>query len=524
MAKSAAQIRRMQKRAQERGENYLAPEKKPSDESNSNNKNKNGTTLISEEDERKGKAAEKLQNELKRLEVNEEGLNSKDKRAAKRKAEAIALGEANGDTNSCGDNDKTHESSSKVSNTEELLNWYKDNEKRIASYLKNLKNKKRQNESESNKENMAKMDAYNKYKTTMSEIETNDDLNAKDRRSAKRKAEAIACEESRFESIIELTEWYETNPELTRLSKKRKKSVPKNPYILFIGQIPFTTTEDDIFKHFQKYIGKKEINKGTMTIRIPLDKEKNEKRKKSQETGKQEEVAPEIDDYGAEELYDYEDFQSEESKNKVICRGFAFAEFQDPELMYECLKLHHTNLNGRRINVSRAAGGGREARKEKHRQRRKEQDDYISSTVDKIVRDYIDRGELQEGELDEGAMLLCKRRSAAIVEAALCEYVEQRRDKDLENPSSFFTRIICDVTEEGEAGTQSYMKKKNDDSFSKSKFPSRNNKDSRSKSKFEKEGVDMSLSHGIQTGSSDMSKIFPSMSRGRGRGRGGIIT
>ena len=256
-------------------------------------------------------------------------------------------------------------------------------------------------------------------------------------------------------------------------------------------------------------------------------KQKNDKKIQQ----KEEEVPEQLDDYGAEELYDYEVHQSEEVKNQSYCRGFAFAEFKDPELMYECLKLHHTNLNGRRINVSRSAGGGKEARKEKHKQRRKEQDDYISSIVDKIIKDYIDRGELQEGELDDGVILLCKRRSAAIVEAALGEYIEQRKDKDLENPSSFFTRIICDVSEEGEAGTQSYVQKKkkqnNYDSFKKSNAQRNDEKDTNdfgNLSKFSKEGVDMSLSNDLESGANDMSKIFPSMSRGRGRGRGSILT
>ena len=514
MVKSAAQIRRMQKRAKERGESYVAPEKKPNE--NSCNTDKIGG--VSEEDERKANAAKKLQDELKRLELNEGGLNSKEKRTAKRKAEAIALEEANGVDD--------EEEKNKITNIEDLLKWYEGNQKRISSCLKK---QKRQIESENSKQNEARMDAFNKYQTTISEIETNEDLNAKDRRSAKRKAEAIACEESNFTSINELTEWHEANPELAHRSKKRKKSngdyngtSSKNPYILFIGQIPYTTTADDIYKHFQKYIGKKEITKETMSIRIPLDKEKNEKIKKASEENKQQEIAPEIDDYGAEELFDYEQSQSsEDANNKTMCRGFAFAEFKDPELMYECLKLHHTALNGRRINVSRGAGGGKEARKEKHKLRRKEQDEYISSTVDKIIKDYVDRGELQEGELDEGAVLLCKRRSAAIVEAALSEYIEQRRDRDLENPSSFFTRIICDVTEEGEAGTHSSIKKKMNDSFGKSRSTS--SKNDLGKSKFQKEGVDMSLSHNIESGTRDMSKIFPSMSRGRGRGRGGIV-
>jgi RNA recognition motif-containing protein len=239
---------------------------------------------------------------------------------------------------------------------------------------------------------------------------------------------------------------------------------------------------------------------------------------------------------GVEELSDYEEDQYDDGKAKTQCKGFAFAEFNDPELMYECLKLHHTDLNGRRINVIRSAGGGKEARKEKFKERAKEQDEYISATVDKIFKDYIDRGDLQEGELDNGAVLICKRRSAAIVEAALSEYIEQKADKDLENPSSFFMRIVCNVTEDGEAGTQSYIQKKKKQNEASDKTRSKKPRferggDSKPISKggsflggsslLAKAGVDMSLSE--KGGQKSMSSIFPSMSRGRGRGRGGYM-
>ena len=101
-------------------------------------------------------------------------------------------------------------------------------------------------------------------------------------------------------------------------------------------------------------------------------------------------------------------------------------------------------------NVIRSGGGGKAARIETHKQRKIEQDKFISSTVDKIIQDYISEGKLKEGELDNGAVLLCKRRSAATVEAALAEYIEQRGDGQFDNLSAFFTTVMCMlVTEEG---------------------------------------------------------------------------
>eukprot|EP00594_Rhizosolenia_setigera_P003678 CAMPEP_0178952404 /NCGR_PEP_ID=MMETSP0789-20121207/7800_1 /TAXON_ID=3005 /ORGANISM="Rhizosolenia setigera, Strain CCMP 1694" /LENGTH=133 /DNA_ID=CAMNT_0020633459 /DNA_START=1 /DNA_END=398 /DNA_ORIENTATION=- len=127
----------------------------------------------------------------------------------------------------------------------------------------------------------------------------------------------------------------------------------------------------------------------------------------------------------------------------------AFIETDTPELLYECLKLHHTTLDGRRINVERSSGGGKnESRREKINQYRKEQNDYISDTVDKIISEYKANGSIAEGELDEGVILLCKRHSASTIETALAQYVESRGDT-VDNPSAYLTSIICRVREEG---------------------------------------------------------------------------
>ena len=48
-------------------------------------------------------------------------------------------------------------------------------------------------------------------------------------------------------------------------------------------------------------------------------------------------------------------------------RGIAFVEFTNANLLQQALKLHHTDLDGRRINVELTVGGGGSgsARKEK---------------------------------------------------------------------------------------------------------------------------------------------------------------
>lgn len=458
MGKSAAQIRRMQKRAQERGQSYTyeAPPKPVQKEEEPS------------KDEIIYKAALKLQEDLQDLEENPKNLNSKEKRSAKRKAEAIAL-------------EAVKQVDESIETSDALLEWFEENKDKMQSSNK----KKKGNIS---KEDQKKFQAAKTYNETMESIENDEEMNSKDRRSAKRKAEAIALEECGMESIDALNEWVDANQKLQAQPKKEKKEAgdsekKPNPYILFVGQIPFNTTSEELFKHFQTYMGKEIIaSEETMQIRIPKD----DKTKKP--------------------------------------KGFAFVEFTDPEIMYECLKMHHTPLNGRRINVLRSAGGGKAARAEKNKQRKQEQDEYISTTVDKIIADYIKSGQLKEGELDNGAILLCKRRSAATVEAALTQYIEKKGDREFQNPSAFFTNLMCKVTDEGAEGlaaaaAQSKKKRKMEGSQKSNKKPQR----SRDASVFTKSGVDMSISDADNGNIKDLTKIFPSMGRGRGRGRGAYM-
>jgi RNA recognition motif-containing protein len=260
-----------------------------------------------------------------------------------------------------------------------------------------------------------KLQAYEKMIQSLNETSNDTTLDARSRRSAKRKAEAIAAQESGCISATELIEWYEgykANEQPVSTKASSDSASKKNPCILFIGQLSFHTTSDGIFHHIQKAIGEKKITSSTLKIRL----------------------------------------LTQDGKSK----GNAFAEFEDPEDMYEALKLHHTQLDGRRINVERSVGGRKnsETRKEKLKQRRKEQEDYVMNTVNKILEEYRERGQLEEDELDDGVKALCYRRSPAIVEAALQEYVEAR-GSSLDNPSAYLSRIICRITDEGIDGGDS---------------------------------------------------------------------
>jgi RNA recognition motif-containing protein len=342
-----------------------------------------------------------------------------------------------------------------------------------------------------------------KLRKELDQVENNEEMKSKERRAAKRKAEAIAAEEAGC-SAEELVHLYEEHVREQDAAAKSKpsdddtKSKPRrNPYIVFVGQLSYSTTRDSLFSHIKNELGgDHKVTEETIQIRLLTDT----KTKKS--------------------------------------RGMAFVETMDPELLYALLKLHHTPLEGRRINVERSAGGkaSSETRRSKLQQLRKEQENHMAETVDKMLSHYISSGEMQENELDDGVIALCKRHSAAVVEAALVEYTEtEGRDKD--NPSAYLTFIIGKFATEGIHDRTADKKeskhrhggserKGGDERPRKRRAPSSDTQTElgvvghklQSSSTFLRAGVDMRTSDGSKH--RDLLKLFPSMSRGRGRGRG----
>ena len=388
MGKSAAKIRRNIARAAARGETYTPPEPPNKEEEvSSEDVVEEGGTSDGESEviiQTKLSAAKKLEESLSKLETNPDNLNAKERRSAKRKAEAIAVEESGCD------------------NVDILMAWYKKQNKPAAATLKG--------------KDKAKLESAKKLHTSLSKIEKDDSLNAKERRSAKRKTEAIASEETGVTDTKELLQWYETIvPPSTTNEDNTQSGTKKIPYIIFVGQLAYSTTSDMIYNHFHSTLIKSFdsdlITKECMKIRLLTDS----KTKKS--------------------------------------RGMAFIELSTPEIMYECLKLHLTYLGGRRINVERSAGGGAASKKARITSFRENQSTYISTTMDSIIQSFVKNGDIEEDELDEGVISLCKRHSATVVEAALKEYVDEKRERKikketlgekeeetLRNPSAFLTR------------------------------------------------------------------------------------
>ncbi len=263
-----------------------------------------------------------------------------------------------------------------------------------------------------------KLIAARQLQQELLKIERDESMKAKDRRSAKRKAEAIALEKSGC-SAEELLVWYKEQKEDNRpeTSNSRNKADDtqtdkrKIPYILFIGQLSYDTTKESLLQHFQTELADDDgfdINEQTCQIRLLTDA----KTKKS--------------------------------------RGMAFVELSTPELMHACLKLHKTMLEGRRINVEKSAGGGKhsEQRKEKLKTFRTQQEEYIESMVAKMIDEYKQKGEIQDGELDEGVIALCHRHSGAVVQAALERYVDSN-GREMDNPSAYLSFLLGKLALEG---------------------------------------------------------------------------
>ena len=82
--------------------------------------------------------------------------------------------------------------------------------------------------------------------------------------------------------------------------------------------------------------------------------------------------------------------------------------------------------------------------------------------MDQIIQTFVKSGDIEPEELDEGVIGLCKRHSATVVEAALKEYAQEKKERkmkketlgekeeeELRNPSAFLTHMLGRIAEEG---------------------------------------------------------------------------
>ena len=234
-------------------------------------------------------------------------------------------------------------------------------------------------------------------------------MNARERRLARRVAERNgeevdpAAAKRKASSMVAPTEWGES--EHTKI-----------PNVVFVGQLPYSATEDDIRDHFTKGL---EIPASDMKVRLLTKK-------------------------------------AEDGTSKS--RGMAFVEFSDAEQQHLALTLHRSYFGTgegqrrRQINVEKTAGGGKDVKKARVEEARQGQETHMKSTVSRIIEDYVSKGfvaglrEVLDGDKYLHNMLL--RCDASTVDLALAEF-QERNLEDLTNPAAYLTALVCRFLAEG---------------------------------------------------------------------------
>ncbi|KAI8636752.1 hypothetical protein BD408DRAFT_406927 [Parasitella parasitica] len=144
--------------------------------------------------------------------------------------------------------------------------------------------------------------------------------NAEETKAEKTKAAVAAPKRKAGESIdIPAEESTTEAPKKKNRRSKKSSNIEGSRYIVFVGNLPYTTTKEDLEKHFESAGDIK-------SVRLLTDKA----------TGKP--------------------------------KGFAFLEFENSKDLNKALAFHHTFFKKRQINVELTAGGGgnkSDARKEK---------------------------------------------------------------------------------------------------------------------------------------------------------------
>lgn len=162
-------------------------------------------------------------------------------------------------------------------------------------------------------------------------------------------------------------------------------SAKGSKFILFVGNMAFTTTADYISKHFGQACGEVPSVR-LLTRKADPNALANLPASKRKSIAKGKALDP----------------------TKPQSKGCAFVEFKTSEALRKALKFHHTLLEGRKINVELTAGGGgkSETRVEKikaknaglEKERAKLHGKYVVPKNEERKRRGGDRGETGEGE------------------------------------------------------------------------------------------------------------------------------
>lgn len=184
--------------------------------------------------------------------------------------------------------------------------------------------------------------------------------------------------------------------ETNAATAKKTKKVKSIHLTLFVGQLPFNTTEAQLRQHFQEA--------GDIKVRMATDKRTNK------------------------------------------FKGTAFIEVADSKALGAALSRHHTLLHGRRINVEMTAGGGgtkSELRRSKIDLLRKKQGNVQVEKTKALIQKHIDSREykLSADDVDDRMIDFLSWFDYETAKNALEEYNRCVSDRVL-NRKAFFMGIL----------------------------------------------------------------------------------
>ncbi len=174
-------------------------------------------------------------------------------------------------------------------------------------------------------------------------------MNAKVRRRLTRALKALAPGASEGLETNNNAAQEKQNNDDEQARKKPKPVKAVVPYVVFVGQLDYETTADEL----KEFLLSKGIE-GNIKVRMLTHND----------TGKS--------------------------------KGMAFVEVDFAAEMYKCVALHHCIFKGRMINIEKSCGGkNKDHRKEKISEKRQEQSSKLHDAVNRILDDYANKGVIQ---------------------------------------------------------------------------------------------------------------------------------
>lgn len=196
----------------------------------------------------------------------------------------------------------------------------------------------------------------------LSREEIESSMNAKIRRRVVRTLKLLAP--GAADEIVKLKEQQEREKHEATLkdaknngmkTRSNSQQQPAVPYIVFVGQINYNATAEDI----QNYFISKGVN-GRIKVRLLTDPKTHSS------------------------------------------KGMAFVELDSAIEMHKCIALHRSSFQGKLINVEKSCGGkSKEKRQEKIKDKRIEQTGKMSETIERILTEHAATGLIQPDKFGE---------------------------------------------------------------------------------------------------------------------------